>query len=250
MSIGKKSILFFYLNILVFCATPAFADLVGQISHERVYHLGVGVSGEVRTAPAERGTRVEKNTVLLTLQDAHLQAALKAAQSALELADARFAEADRAHERDLELYDEGSLSLSELEASENNHRQLMHVQDLRARELAEQEHFIQLSRILAPEAGVVLDWSSHQGARVNPDVSPNTQILFGAGDKVLEIELAGTQSQVPAVGAEIHLIDMIGTARSVIVERIEVIAIRGVVRVHVDNPEQLPEFGTYVTIAR
>ena len=168
----------------------------------------------------------------------------------MELADARFAEANRAYERDVDLYDEGSLSLSELEASQNNHRQRMHVQALRARELAEQEHFIQLSRILAPEAGVVIDWSVHQGERVNSDVPPTVQILFGAGDKVLEVALGETSNQMPEAGATVSLIDMTGTAGSAMVQRIEVIAIRGVVRIYVDNPEQLPEFGTYVTIAR
>ncbi len=250
MNSKKTPILFLLLNLLIFCITSAYADLIGQVSHERVYHLGVGISGEVRTVPAERGLRVEKSTVLLALQDQHLNAALKAAQSALMLAEARLAEADRAYARDEELYDEGSLSLSELEQSMNSQKQLLHKRDYRAQKLAERKHNIQLSRIRAPEAGVVLDWSSHQGQRVNPGITPNTQILFGAGDKVLEIPLTLTQNQIPIAGSKVNLVDWFGITKTVTVKRIEIRALNGVVRLYIVNPEQLPEFGTYVSIAK
>jgi len=250
MNMNKAAILLLHLNILIFCMLPAFADLIGQVSHERVYHLGVGISGEVRTVPAERGLHVEESSVLLTLQDEYLLAALKAAQSALILAEARLSVANRAHARDEELYDEGSLSLSELEESENIQKQLKHKRDFRAQEVAKREHDIQLSRIHAPESGVILDWSSYKGERVNPEIAPNTQILFGAGDKILEIPLTQTQNQIPTVGAKVNLVDFMGVTKSISVKRLEIRELEGVVQLYVDQPEQLPKFGTYVNLIK
>ena len=249
MSIGKKSILFFHLSILAFCTAPAFGELIGQVSNERVYHLGVGVSGEVSSVPEERG-RVRQGALLLTLHDAHLKAALNAAESALALADARLAQANRAFERDAELYDEGSLSMSELEESENNQKQHRHIMDLHSQVLSERMNELALSRILAPEEGFVIDWSVHEGERVNPDVPPTAQILFGAGEKVLEVALEKTENQVPEAGTTVSVIDMTGVARPATIQRIVVSALKGVVRLYLENPGTLPEYGSYVRIIR
>ncbi len=250
MRINKQSILFLHLNMLMLCSTPAFGDLIGRVSHERVYHLGVGISGEVDTVNAERGALVDKNAVLLTLHDAHLEAALKAAESALALADARLAEANRAFARDEELYVEGSLSLSELEESENNRKHLMHVRDFRVQALAEKKHDLRLSRILAPESGVILDRSSHPGERVNTDVDPGTLILFGAGVKILEVVMSEMEEPMPRAGESVSLTDMAGDIQPATIERLEISALEGVVRLYLDEPGRLPEYASHVTISQ
>ena len=246
----KKSIFILHVNVLMLLSGPAFGELIGQVSHERVYYLGVGISGEVSSVPEMRGKRVQQGAVLLTLHDAHLRAALDAAKSAVGLADAKLAQANRSFERDTELYDEGSLSLSELEESENNQKQHRHIMDLRSQVLHEHMNELALSRIVAPEAGIVIDWSVHQGERVNPDVPPTTQILFGAGDKVLEVALSKTRKLMPAAGTEVSLVDMMGSAKPATIQRIEVRALKGVLRLYLENPEILPEFGSYVWIIK
>lgn len=249
MSMNKKSILVLCLSALMLLTVPAFGELAGQVSYERVYHLGVGVRGEIHSVPVHKGQRVQKGTMLLSLDNAHLEAAVKAAQSALEAANARLEHANRAFDRDLELYDEGSLSLSELEDSENHKKHLLSVSLLRSAVLAEGMHKLKSSRILAPEDGYVLDRFAYKGERVNPDADFAPQVLFGAGKKVLEIHLEQAGAAIPKKGETIRFTDMLGNAQSATIEQIEVRVIGGVVRLYVSNPEQLPEHGVGVFLS-
>ncbi|MXZ80946.1 MAG: biotin/lipoyl-binding protein [Gammaproteobacteria bacterium] len=247
---NKNPVFLLLTSISLLVAAPVFGDMAGRVSHERIYRLGVGISGEIHSIPHRQGDRVEQGTVLLKLEDAHLSAAVKAAESGLESAEARLEQADRAYDRDVELYDEGSLSLSELEESESTRRERVHAVDLRAAMLALRKHELESSRITAPEAGVLLDSSASRGERVVPEADPAAQILFGAGVKVLEIPLGGQDGPMPVSGETVRLTDMSGNTADAMVRRVEVRAMSGALRLYLDNPDQLPDYGTVVTISR
>lgn len=247
---NRKPVFLLLASISLLVAAPAFGDLTGQVSHERVYRLGVGISGEIHSIPHRQGDRVEPGAVLLELENAHLLAAVRAAESGLESAEARLEQADRAYDRDVELYDEGSLSLGELEESESTRREQIHAVDLRAAMLALRKHELESSRITAPEAGILLDSSANGGERVIPEADSAAQILFGAGVKVIEVPLGGQDGPMPVSGETVRLTDMSGNTADATIRRMEVRAMSGAVRLYLEDPGRLPDYGTIVTISR
>ena len=56
------------------------AGISGQVEYAHIYHLNVGVSGEVKSVSVEEGNRVTKGTVLMQLDTTVLEARKAAAQ--------------------------------------------------------------------------------------------------------------------------------------------------------------------------
>ena len=79
----KTPIIFsWFITSLICCAytdTVFAANVGGQVGYEHIYHLDVGVSGEVSSVSVEEGSRVTAGTVLMQLDTTVLKARNKAA---------------------------------------------------------------------------------------------------------------------------------------------------------------------------
>ena len=223
-------------------------DVAAKVSLERVYRLGVGVSGEIFAIHHEPGARVKKGTLLLQLDNKYLQARVEAAAAGVEYAEAEMAEAQRSFERHTELYDEGSLSQVALElANIERLRQNSALKSYYA-SVALAENQLKLGEIIAPESGMVLALTAKEGERVNQDSHKNHQILFGAGVKVLEVDIKGKFVPLPDPGSTLSIIPMNGQPFTAVIKDLRIVPARGRVKIWLESTDRLPEFGSITEI--
>ena len=134
---------------------------------ETTLRMTPGISGEYRVLAVREGDRVEKGMVLAELDNAHLEAAVVAAQSREAYALATMEEASREHERNMVLYDEGSLSRVELDLGQIALLKAKADHDAAVYEHLHHRYRLGQSRLISPGTGEVVDVEIRVGQRVN-----------------------------------------------------------------------------------
>ncbi len=141
--------------------------------------LGTGVSGEVDFINVKVGEQVKQGDLLLALDDTPFKARLKLSSADLGWLKAELEEAEREYARNLELYDDGSLSNVDLELSQiARNRAIAHYN----KQLAHQtlaEYDLRQSRIVAPFDGIVLEVRAQRGQRIVVEQQAQTLLVLG-----------------------------------------------------------------------
>ncbi len=201
---GPIRLLAWFGVIALSILSPVHAQSIsGIVEHAEIYHLDVGVDGEVASVGVIPGDRVMAGTLLLALDDTVLQAAVVAAEAELAWRTARLDEAERAWERDNELYAEGSMSTVELEL-----RRIARLQaESEARQaeatLAASRSRLNRSRITAPVAGIVLARHVHPGDRINLVSRSRPAIEFATAALVVRGQSAAEAAPAPGQAVEL-----------------------------------------------
>lgn len=177
----------------------------GRVDFADRYHLDFGVSGEVAPPGVRPGDRVEAGAVLLRLKQAPFLADLEAAAAEMTWKQALLDEANRARDRDNELYEEGSLSQVELDLSGIRHLQAESEYRRSAANHAASESRLRRSRITAPVTGIVLEVNARPGDRVNLESASRPALVFGSAVTVVRARVA-PGAAVPPVGTTVALV--------------------------------------------
>ena len=192
--------------MLLACSGVAAAQsLNGQVGFDRVYTLNVGVSGEVADLSVGVGDRVKAGTLLLSLDGGTLQPALEAAAADMAWKKALQEEAERAWERDNELYAEGSLSQVELDLSNIARLKAGAAYQRSRAEHAAANSRLKRSRIHAPVSGVVLEVNTHPGDRINLEADPGPLLVMGSARLVVRALWTGGGMALPTVGQSVEI---------------------------------------------
>ena len=230
-------------------AGMAVADsFSGQVEYAHIYRLNVGVSGEVKSVSVEEGNRVTKGTVLMQLDTKVLEARNAAAQAKKALFEAMKEEADRALERDQELYADGSLSTVELD--------LRKIETLKAKadylqseaDLTQSLSHINLSRVVAPVAGIVLQRNVNPGERIIIDSSPAPAIIFADENKVIRANIGAESATMPAQGDTVRISHGEGDLEGRVVA-VDPLGGPGQISLTINANQPLPQIGEKVEIS-
>jgi multidrug resistance efflux pump len=145
-------------------------------------NLEFGVTGRVFAIYVEKGQKVTKGQVLAELDDAYFKALVDVARIRVERAGAENAEAERALERDMVLYDSGSVSGVELELTKIS--SLRHQEAyLQARaEFLKAQGLLGLSKIIAPGDGVVVEIRTGAGENIVAGSQRQASIVVIVGE--------------------------------------------------------------------
>jgi multidrug resistance efflux pump len=193
--------------LLLLTWTPSFADSVtGRVEFAGISHLDFGVSGEVALVSVHPGDRVLAGTLLMSLDDSPFTTELEAAAAEMAWRKASMEEVVRGWERDNELYAEGSLSAVELELS--NIARLRAEADYRrsvAVHVGSQSR-LNRSRIVAPEAGIVLERNANPGERINMETRSRPAVVFATTTLVVRAMLGPGSVPLPAPGQAVELV--------------------------------------------
>lgn len=240
-----------FVLILICCASigPVFAENVsGQVAYAHIYHLDVGVSGEVSSVSVEEGNRVTAGTVLMQLDTTVLGARNKAALARTEYYEALMQEAERALGRDQELYDDGSLSTVELD--------LRKIQVLKASadfaqsqaEYIQSVSHLNLSKVVAPVAGIVIQRNTNPGERIILENRIRPAFIFASENKVVRANIDVQQNRPPQTGSSVK-IELDGSQSDGQVTAVDSLGGAQYVTVTISSEQPLPAVGTPVQIS-
>ena len=207
--LNNPLLVFFYFLASLFCYMYAgsvlAANVSGQVDYAYIYHLDVGVSGEVSSVSVEEGSRVTEGTVLMQLDTTVLKARNKAALAKKEYHEALRQEARRALDRDQELYDDGSLSMVELD--------LRKIQLLKANadlsqseaEYVQSVSHLNLSKVVAPVAGIIVQRNTNPGERIIIENRIRPAFIFASENKIVRAHIDIQENQPPQIGATVQI---------------------------------------------
>ncbi len=244
---GNLFALLFGLTALIHTGVTFAQSLTGQVDYARLYALNVAVGGEVAAVSVNVGDRVKAGTLLLSMDDADLKSALAAAAADMAWKQALADEAERAWERDNELYAEGSLSQVELDLSNISRLQALAEFRRTAAAHAVADSRIKRSRILAPASGVVLEVSTFPGDRINLETDAGPLLVMGSATLVVRAHADGSGVIAPAVGQQARIVSGEQELNGVVISSIPAADGPGVV-VTVQSDNLLPPAGTPVEI--
>lgn len=163
--------------------TAMAADWDATVQWSRRVELGPPVSGVVMRVNAEVGQRVNKNDLLLALEETPFRAALQAAQAELTRRELELKEAQRDAQQAKELYDRTVLSTVELE---NAQWKLTRAEAARQRARAELEqarYRLRVSSLRAPFDAYVLSRQVEAGQSIVAELNaPALLVLVAAGE--------------------------------------------------------------------
>lgn len=224
------------------------AGISGHVEYAHIYHLNVGVSGEVKSVSVEEGNRVTKGTVLLQLDTTVLEARKTAAQAKRGFYEATKQEAERALERDQELYADGSLSTVELDLRKIE-TQKANVDYLQSEaDFVQSLSHINLSRVVAPVAGIVLQRNANPGERIILDSAPAPAFVFASENKVIRANVDAESAEVPKQGAAVSINYGEGELEGQ-VAAVDPLAGPGQISITIHASQPLPQVGETVEIS-
>lgn len=167
---------------LVFCfvvsAQAAAGSLAANVHWARTAALATPVSGVIAQVSVEEGARVNKDQVLLALEDAPFKAAVLEAQAQLTQARVTRDEAKRDNAQAEELYQRTVLSTVELENAKNKFARAQAGYQLAQAQLAQAQYQLRFSVVRAPFAGVVVTRNAEPGQIVAAGLEPPTLIVL------------------------------------------------------------------------
>lgn len=197
---------FIAMALLAWAGPLSAQSLAGQVGYDRIYGLTVGVSGEVSSVSVSVGDRVKAGTLLLAMDDVALQPAVDAAAAEVAWKKALLEEAGRAWERDNELYAEGSLSQVELDLRNIARLDAEAGYRLSVAHHAAARQRLDLGRLVAPDAGVVLEVNTHPGDRINLEAESGPLLVLGSARLVVRALAAAAGTVLPGVGQGVEII--------------------------------------------
>lgn len=197
---GLAGVLMFSLSL-----TAGAESVTGRVESADRYHLDFGVGGEVVPPGVRPGDQVKAGTVLLRLDEGPFRADLEAAAAEMVWKEALLEEANRAWERDNELYEEGSLSQVELDLGNIRRLEAESAYRRSVADHAASESRLRGSRIIAPVPGIVLKVLALPGDRVNPANASRPALVLGSASTVVRATI-DPGAAVPPVGATVALV--------------------------------------------
>ncbi len=237
-----------FLLLSCFSLWALAATVTGVVDYAVLYRLDVGVSGEVKSVSVKEGNRVIEGTLMLQLDDTVLAAEMAAAMAQKNYLLAEMEEHQRAHERDGELYAEGSLSLVELDRSNIKLLESTASFHRSEAEIARRNSRLNLSRITAPVSGLVLRRNSNPGERIEIQNRSEPAFIFTDENKVIRVSIDFDSTSVPLLGAPVEITYSDRTARGK-VEAIDTMTDQGRLRLTITTTHSLPDVGSTVSVS-
>ena len=179
-------------------------DAQGLVEPKMTYDLRFGVPGVVRSVGVEAGNVVLPGTLLVELDPAYYEAHKMAMSKDNDLAEAQFEEAKRAFERDQVLFDEGSMSVVELELSRLNLLKAEAGFEKSNAALVAAGSRLKQSRLYAPVAGKVVRINAFTSQSILADGDGVPSVVFSSSQRVVRFVVDRTQ-QVPAMGDSVTI---------------------------------------------
>ena len=96
-----------------------YTDVLGRVRGKQTVSVRATVSGWVKRIDSGRGQKIEKDGIILELDDYRVETRLDEAKYNLESAKGQFAEAERLYRRNTVLFEKGIVSEDETETSRN-----------------------------------------------------------------------------------------------------------------------------------
>jgi len=160
------------------------AEYNANVQWHRKVTLGTAVSGVVKEIPVAEGQRVDKDTVLLSLDLSAFEANLVSAKATLEAAQNASAEADLEMKRAEDYFDQDLSSRHELEVVRT--AKIKALAELKQAEagMKQAEYELRYAQIMAPFNGWVLQNRAEIGQVVVADNSAPQLLDFAAADEM------------------------------------------------------------------
>lgn len=226
----------------------ALADTaLGLVEPRAYYSLDFGVSGEVENISVRPGQRVLKETLLATLKPQRYQAALDGSLAREVYLEQALEEARKTNERDQILFDEGSMSVVDLDTSNLALSRAIAKQAKASAERVAAESKLAMSRIIAPVSGLIVRRNVHPGERVIRHNRKQPAFVMASSEVVIRLKLDPAVQRLPSGGAEVNvLID--GEILVGLVELVDLYSVAGKAVITVTTERKLPAPGRQVEI--
>lgn len=196
------------LVVLSIHAVAAAETVQATLDWSQRVGLGLTVSGVIARVAVQPGQRVEKDQLLVALDDRHLRARIARAEAELEEARQSREEGARELQRAQELYDRTVLSDHDLQLAQIGVARAGAAWHRAQAELAEARVLLQQSRIPAPFAGLVVAVSVQPGQAVVSGLRAESLVELAQDNPLLaraaiSAEQAARLTNSPAVRVEI-----------------------------------------------
>jgi RND family efflux transporter MFP subunit len=188
-------------------AMPAAAESVqAQLRWYKRVELGTPVSGVVREVKVNPGMRVDKDQLLVRLDQAVFEAQLAQAKANLSSVQEHYAEAKREENRAQELYDRTVLSDHDLQVAKNAHVRAKAQLEQAKAQLVKAQTDLQYSTLRAPFNGIVLQRLAEPGKVIAAELTPQTLVVLAEADHMLaRAELSQARLQRLSVGQSVQV---------------------------------------------
>ena len=196
--------LWIFALICIVGNTPAFAlDIKAELDWARRVELGTPVKGVVKNIMAQPGQTIEKNDILLQLDDRGFKSQVEGLKAQVTHFQAELAEAEREQGRALELYDRTVLSDHELQVAKNNMIAAKANYKKARMKLVQAELDLEYSSIRAPFDAVVVARMAEVGQTVIPDLQAVTLfIVADARHMVARGQLTAKEIEQVSIGQD------------------------------------------------
>ena len=179
-------------------------DIPATLYWSKRVDLGTPVSGVIKTIAADTGDKVEKDAVLIKLDDRNFVAALSMARARVKDLNERRLEAKRELDRAEELYNRTVLSDQDLQTAKNAKVAADSDYESAKAALVKAELDLEYTSIRAPFTAYVLHRNAEVGQTVVSQLKPETLITVAAAGEMLarayiaQADLDGIQRGQPA----------------------------------------------------
>jgi RND family efflux transporter MFP subunit len=196
----------FLLLMLAPVAALHAAELDARLDWSRRVELAMPVSGVVTGIAAQAGETVKKDQVLLTLDPAPFQAAVRAAEARATAARIERDEAARDAKQAQELYDRTVLSTVELENARNKKtRAEAQFQDAQAA-LEQARYRLRVSSLRAPFEARILARRAEVGQSLAADLQPPVvMVIAAAGEYLAQARVGGDRAAALKPGQKVEV---------------------------------------------
>lgn len=171
-------------NLLAIAPSHAL-DIPASLHWSKRVELATPVSGIIKSVMVNSGDKVEKDTILLKLDDRQYAAALSQARARVKDLSERRIEAKRELDRALELYDRTVLSDHDLQTAKNAKLAADSDYEAAKAELVTAELNLEYASIRAPFKALVLQRNAEIGQTVVSQLKPETLVILAAAGEML-----------------------------------------------------------------
>ena len=182
------------LVLLSFATGTLFADTLNAVvDWNRRVEIGFGMSGQVKAVAVQPGDAVAAGAVLVSLDTALLEIAVRKASNTEAISEAQMERQLAVVEREQTLYDEGSLSAVQLEQVELDLSRTEFALNDAQLEHQRARHLLELATLRAPFDAWVVDSDFMPGQFVHHQAdAPVLMTLAERGRYVAKAEVDGT----------------------------------------------------------
>ncbi|MEA1888260.1 MAG: efflux RND transporter periplasmic adaptor subunit [Pseudomonadota bacterium] len=194
------------ISMLLYTPLLLALDIPGVLKYEAVVELSLPVSGVVNRVLVEEGETVEKDELLLELDDVPFKANLDKTAAELRLLKAELGAMKKEHQRNKELFERMVLSTVTLDGSELNLIRAESLWQAKKAEYARIEYDYEKSRLRAPFAGRIIERLVEPGQAIRSEIQ--APVLFSLADTtgfIVEAEVDGDKIGSLAHGVVIEV---------------------------------------------